>query len=66
MKTKRGDRPSSLARTQIQLFLVTFFSEKASTILGGVLVMRAGAGAHSGGDSGRMFNASRQTKGEWK
>jgi len=49
MKTKRGDRPS-LARTQIQIFLVTFFSEKAATILGGVFVMLAGAVAYSGGE----------------
>jgi len=63
MKTKRGDRPSSLARTQIQIFLVTFFSEKASTILGGVLVMRAGAGAYSCGDSGRMFKCKPTIEG---
>jgi len=65
MKTERD--PQSLVGEKIYSnFPVMFFSKKASILFRSFFVMLTGSGPDSVEHSGRMFNARRQSKGEWK
>jgi len=65
MKTERD--PQSLVGQKINSNVpVTFFSKKPPILLGELFVMLTRSGPDSVEHGGRMFNARRQSKGEWK